>query len=140
MRPRAPEWSRIRRVRCSWNRASRSNDTRLDMRNYTYRVRDRKGKPVNGLLQGESAQAVAEALGKQGYFPMSIVEFKPIRLSFLDQFKPRVKRQDLIVFTRQLWTLQKAGLPLLTGLSALREQATSDVFRKVIVQIIHDLE
>ncbi len=93
-----------------------------------------------GVMQGESSQAVADALGKQGYLPMSIVESKPMRLSPMDLFKPRIKRQDLNVFTRQLWTLQKAGLPLLTGLSSLREQAADATFRKVIVQIIHDLE
>ena len=110
------------------------------MQNFSYRVRDRKGKAVTGVMQGESAQAVADALGKQGYFPMSIIESKPVDMSFLDWFKPRVKRNDLNVFTRQLWTLQKTGLPLLSGLSSLREQQTNDVFRKVIVQIIHELE
>ena len=93
-----------------------------------------------GMMQGESAQNVADALGKQGYIPMSIVESKPMRFSLKDVFKPRIKRQDLNIFTRQLWTLQKAGLPLLTGLSSLREQAADATFRKVIVQIIHDLE
>lgn len=93
-----------------------------------------------GMMQGESAQIVADALGKQGYIPMSIVESKSMRFSLADVFKPRIKRQDLNIFTRQLWTLQKAGLPLLTGLSSLREQAADETFRKVIVQIIHDLE
>ena len=60
--------------------------------------------------------------------------------SFRDMFKPRLKRQDLNIFTRQLWTLQKAGLPLLTGLSSLREQASNETFRKVVVQLIHELE
>ncbi len=110
------------------------------MKNYTYRVRDRKGKAVTGTMQGESAQAVTEVLGKQGYFPMSISESKPVNLSFFDYFKPRVKRQELNVFTRQLWTLQKTGLPLLSGLSSLREQASSEPLRKAIVQIIQDLE
>jgi len=110
------------------------------MQNYIYRVRDRKGRSVTGSMQGESSQSVAEALGKQGFFPMSIVESKPMNTSFTGMFKPRLKRQDLNIFTRQLWTLQKAGLPLLTGLSSLREQASNETFRKVIVQLIHELE
>ena len=110
------------------------------MKTFTYRVRDRRGKAVTGTMQGESAQAVTDALGKQGYFPMSISESKSMDFSFMDVFKPRVKRQDLNVFTRQLWTLQKTGLPLLAGLSSLREQATSETFKKIIVQIIKDLE
>ncbi len=110
------------------------------MLNFSYRVRDRKGKAITGSMQGDSPEAVAEALGKQGYFPMNVVESKPFNMSFLDIFKPRLKKDELSIFTRQLWTLQKAGLPLLSGLSSLREQATSMVFKKVIVDIISDLE
>ena len=110
------------------------------MHNFSYRVRDRKGKAITGVIQGENAQSVAEALGKQGYFPMSIVQSKPINLSFLDVFKPRVKAKDLNIFTRQLWTMQKAGLPLLSGLASLREQASSETFKKVIVQLIKEIE
>ena len=108
--------------------------------NFSYRARDRRGKLVTGVMNGESEQAVAEALGKQGFFPMGITEFKEVKISFFDLLKPRIKKEDLNVFTRQLWTLQKAGLPLLSGLSSLREQASSDVFRKVIVELIAELE
>ena len=110
------------------------------MHNFSYRVRDRKGKAITGVMQGETAQAVAESLGKQGYFPMSIVESKPLRFNPLDIFLPKVKKDDLNIFTRQLWTMQKAGLPLLAGLSPLREQASTETFKKVIVQIIKDIE
>ncbi len=110
------------------------------MKSFSYRVRDRKGRAVSGFMQGESEHKVAEALGKQGYFPMSVTEAKAMNTSFMDRFKPRLKSQDLNIFTRQLWTLQKAGLPLLTGLGSLREQASNDVFRKVILLIIKDLE
>ncbi len=110
------------------------------MPTFSYRVRDRKGKAVTGVTQGASEEAVAESLAKQGYFPMSILETKPAKFSAKDMFKPRVKKEELIVFTRQLWTLQKAGLPLLAGLGSLREQAVNPVFKKVIVKIIKDLE
>lgn len=84
---------------------------------------------------------MTEALGKQGYYPMSVVESKPIPINkFTDLFKPRIKKEDLNIFTRQLWTMQKAGLPLLSGLNSLREQATSEPFRKVIMQVIKDVE
>ncbi len=110
------------------------------MLNFSYRVRDRRGKAITGVMQGETAQAVADSLGKQGYFPMSVVESKPIQFNFLDAFRPKVKKQDLNIFTRQLWTMQKAGLPLLAGLSSLREQASTETFKKMIVQIIKDIE
>ena len=110
------------------------------LRNFSYRVRDRKGKTVTGVMQGESAQTVSESLGKQGYFPMSVMESKTFNFSFFDFLKPGVKKEDLNIFTRQLWTMQKAGLPLLSGLGSLREQASTQTFKKVIVQLIKDVE
>ncbi len=110
------------------------------MPSFTYRVRDRKGKASTGVIQGDTIESVADVLAKQGFFPMSIQEAKPTSQTFKDFFKPRIKREELVVFTRQLWTLQKAGLPLLAGLNSLREQTINPVFKKVIVQIIQDLE
>ena len=110
------------------------------MHNFSYRVRDRKGKSVTGMMQGESEQAVAESLGRQGYFPMSITQSKPLQLNFLNIFQPKVKKEDLNIFTRQLWTMQKAGLPLLSGLNSLREQTSTVTFKKVILQLIKDIE
>lgn len=110
------------------------------MPNFSYRVRDRKGKSVTGVMQGDTVQVVRESLGKQGYYPMSVVEFRPVRFRPLDIFKPKVKKEELNIFTRQLWTMQKAGLPLLSGLSSLKKQASSSVFKKVIMQLIKDIE
>lgn len=44
------------------------------------------------------------------------------------------------MFTRQLATLQKAGLPILSSLKALREQAVNKKLKEVIGQILRDIE
>ncbi len=110
------------------------------MKSFSYRARDRRGKAISGVMQGESAQAVSDSLGRQGYFPMTVVESRQMQFSTMDVFKPRVRKDDLNIFTRQLWTMQKAGLPLLSGLNSLREQTANPTFRKVIVQLIKDIE
>lgn len=44
------------------------------------------------------------------------------------------------MFTRQLHSLQKAGLPILLSLSALRDQTANRLFKDVIGQVIRDVE
>jgi len=92
-------------------------------------------------MSGENENAVALKLNQLGYIPISIVETKQESgvTKFLSKVT-RVKFSDLNMFTRQLATLQKAGLPILLSLSALREQTQSKVFKEVIAQISRDIE
>ncbi|MDI6606505.1 MAG: type II secretion system F family protein [Candidatus Omnitrophota bacterium] len=110
------------------------------MANYQYRVRDRFGKAVSGVMGGESQDAVAAKLSSMGYVPISIEEKKEVAFSsFFDRFS-KISFSDLNMFTRQLATLQKAGLPILSSLKALREQAVNKAFREIIGQILRDIE
>jgi type II secretory pathway component PulF len=111
------------------------------MLSYQYKARDKFGKPTSGLMSADSESAVATKLSQLGFVPISIKEAKPeMALSnFLDRFG-RVKFSDLNMFTRQLATLQKAGLPLLSSLSALREQATNRILKDALGQIVRDIE
>ncbi|MFA5260790.1 MAG: type II secretion system F family protein [Candidatus Omnitrophota bacterium] len=52
----------------------------------------------------------------------------------------RIKFADLNMFTRQLYTLQKAGLPMLMSLQAIRDQTESIVFRDVINSVAEKIE
>ncbi|HOY09048.1 MAG TPA: type II secretion system F family protein [Candidatus Omnitrophota bacterium] len=52
----------------------------------------------------------------------------------------RVKFADLNMFTRQLYTLKKAGLPMLLSLQAIRDQTENLVFRDVIKNVAEKIE
>ncbi|MBL7210449.1 MAG: type II secretion system F family protein [Candidatus Omnitrophica bacterium] len=110
------------------------------MANYQYKARDKFGKPVTGIMGGESQDAVAAKLSSMSYVPISIEEKKEAGFSgFFDRFR-KISFSDLNMFTRQLATLQKAGLPILSSLKALREQAVNKAFREIIGQILRDIE
>lgn len=110
------------------------------MANYQYKARDKFGKPVTGIMGGESGDAVAAKLSSMSYVPISIEEKKEAGFSgFFDRFR-KISFSDLNMFTRQLATLQKAGLPILSSLKALREQAVNKAFREIIGQILRDIE
>ena len=111
------------------------------MPNYQYKARDKFSKPANGIMAAENENAVALRLTQLGFTPISITEIKESKqVVKFSGSTIKVKFSDLIMFTRQLATLQKAGLPILLSLSALREQTQNKIFKQVIIQITRDIE
>ena len=108
---------------------------------FTYKVRDRFGKLVSGIMGGESEVAVIAKLKQMGYTPISIKKAKEglWKSGVISRIKT-VKFSDLNMFNRQLATLQRAGLPILLSLKALREQTGNKVLKDVIGQIVRDIE
>ena len=92
-------------------------------------------------MEAEDENAVAQRLIQLGFTPVSITQVKAAgrAVKFLGA-GIRIKFSELNMFTRQLATLQRAGLPILLSLSALREQAQNKVFKEAISQIIRDIE
>lgn len=111
------------------------------MATYQYKARDKAGKPVEGIMAADSDKAVAGKLEEMGYIPLTIA---PVRAEqqirrFLSRFKG-VKYSDLNMFTRLLFTLQKAGLPILSSLNALGEQMTNKTLKETIGHVARDVE
>lgn len=110
---------------------------------YAYKAMSRAGALVKDEIEAPNPAAVAERLEKLGYMPLKISQARSRartqRNSLFDR-KPKVKGDDIIVFTRQLVTLLKAGVPLLSSLEALSEQTDSATMREVISTIYVDIE
>lgn len=110
------------------------------MGTFRYKVRDKFGKALTGVMNGESKDSVARSLESMGYAPISIEGLKEIKtLGMLNIFK-KVSLEELNLFMTQLLTLQRAGLPILTGLNAVNEQTNNKYFNSVIRQIMTDIE
>ena len=92
------------------------------MPTFRYRGRTPEGETVTGTLEGDSASVVADELSRGRITPLAITEVaggggvdvvawvKRLR-------RERVPLEDLILFTRQMATLLRAGVPLLRGLA-----------------------
>lgn len=113
------------------------------MPTFKYRVRDRSGKAVEGRLESPTPQLAGDQLHRLGYLPISIEQMEESPLfnisNFIDRFK-KVRLEDLVVFSQQLSTLYKAGLPLLTGLSNLKDQTENKKLQNVLDQVCKDVE
>jgi type II secretory pathway component PulF len=109
---------------------------------YRYKIRDKYGRPSTGTIEGESKETIASHFKKMGYSPVSIEEQGPglKRFNPLERFFQNVSSEELVVFTRQLMTLQRAGVPILVSLGSVKEQANNRYFKKAIEDITHEIE
>ncbi len=105
------------------------------MPNFRYRVRDRSGRAVAGMMEAPTSIVAGTRLYQLGYLPVKIEEEKEsvaLNLSHLWRRLQKVKPEDLIFFSQQLSTLYKAGLPLLSSLENLKEQTENKRLKPVL--------
>ena len=102
---------------------------------YTYKGKDKRGKPIQGELKASSAVMVKAQRRKQGIAASRVKKkAKPL---FTGQ-KP-VKPQDIAIFTRQLATMMKAGVPLVQSFDLVGEGADKESLREIIYTIRDDV-
>jgi type IV pilus assembly protein PilC len=106
---------------------------------FSYSARPATG--VGGIQNGEvdltSKDEVLAYLHKQKLIPVSVRE-KPKDLSFT--FGTGIKTRDIVIFTRQFATMINSGLPLVQALDILAEQTENTSLRKVIQDVLYDVE
>ena len=100
---------------------------------------------MKGAAEGVSAQAVAEQLLGQGIVPINITPGAAAAVagasfSSGDLFKAKVTHIDVLLFSQQLYTLLKAGVPILRGLAGLQESTGSKAMKEVLKEIRESLE
>lgn len=98
------------------------------MPQFTYTARDGSGALLKGVLEGPSAAAIAGDLMNAGNTPLDISEATAVAASMASRQigfgkKEKVKHDDLLMFSRQIYTLLKAGIPLTRALAGLQESA-----------------
>ncbi len=112
------------------------------MPNFRYKIRDKHGRASTSTIEGESRESVASHFKQMGYMPILIEEEKLGIKNFnpFQRFLNRVSHEELIIFTRQLETLQAAGVAILVSLSSITEQITNPYFKRIIEEIANDIE
>lgn len=112
------------------------------MPKFKYKAKDKFGKLVSGVMSGEDSGAVARHLGSGGYAPISIEETKDVAdlLGGVGHLFENIKPQDMALFTRQLLTLQQAGVSLLTSLSTIAKQTENPRFKNIINELEVSIE
>jgi MSHA biogenesis protein MshG len=113
------------------------------MANYKYRGRDTGGQVVQGVIEAASESSAAESLLRRGVTPLAInVESAANKASPEKKglFEQRINHVDLIIFTRQMYSLTKAGIPLLRAMEGLAENTSNKRFSAVLHDLVDQLE
>ena len=87
---------------------------------YAYQARDTQGKTVAGVAEAVNEENAISILMSRGLM-VTAMEQRAVSRSSVRVGK--VGDTDLVLFTRQLATMVDAGLPLISALTALYEQA-----------------
>ncbi|MBC7857314.1 MAG: type II secretion system F family protein [Burkholderiaceae bacterium] len=118
------------------------------MPHFAYKGRDGRGELVTGVLEGADASAVAGVLFGQGVTPVEIAPTKKAAvkvggddMTLWDRLtEKKVTSMDVQLFSRQIYTLLKSGVPIMRGLAGLQESATSKSFGRVIKDLRESLD
>ncbi len=98
------------------------------------------GKQSTGSVAAASREAAIVALRQQNIKPLKVQEAKAKKSLLSGSIgKGKVKKRDLVIFTRELSTMVSAGVPLPRALSTLSEQAENKYFKGVIEGISHEI-
>ena len=103
---------------------------------FTYEGTDAKGKKVKGEMPGKSAALVRTELRRQGVKVRKIRKKSQMSLGG----KGKVKPEDVAIFTRQLATMMKAGVPLVQGFEIVADGLDNPAMREVVLNIKNEIE
>jgi MSHA biogenesis protein MshG len=114
---------------------------------FSYRGRNARGELVRGVLENSDSGAVADQLLNSGVSPIEITvtegpkEESGTTSGWLSRFgADRVTVEDMLLFSRQMYTLLKAGVPILKSLAALQESATHAGFATMLQDVRASLD
>lgn len=113
------------------------------MGSFHYKGRTNRGDAIEGNIDASTADAVATQLFNSGITPITIDETKvrqrkDINLSKL--FGSGVKLDDLVLFSRQMYTLMKSGVPIIRSITSLADSTRNETLSAALRNVVEDLE
>jgi MSHA biogenesis protein MshG len=112
---------------------------------FSYTGRNARGELVRGVLENADSGAIADQLLTSGVSPINISPTSgPQALAgegWLRRLSSeRVTLEDMVLFSRQMYTLLKAGVPILKALAALQESAVRVGFANMLQDLRTSLD
>jgi MSHA biogenesis protein MshG len=112
---------------------------------FAYKARNARGEMLQGVLESADSGALADQLFNTGLTPIEINATKPPADSggggwWARLTEEKVRSLDVQLFSRQMYTLSKAGVPIMRGLAGLQESAINKSFSRVLKDIRESLD
>jgi len=112
---------------------------------YEYKARNSQGELVRGILEGVDSGGVASHLFNSGITPIEItLTNKSVTNSNISWWQrlseTKIRSIDVQLFSRQIFTLLKAGVPIMRALAGLQSSATNKSFARVLKDMRDSLD
>jgi MSHA biogenesis protein MshG len=112
---------------------------------FNYTGRSRRGELASGLMEGDTPDSVAARLFSNGITPIEITPTAQASDGDLAKLLRQLgvgapKLSDLVLFSRQMYTITKSSIPLLRGIKGLAASTHNAVLREALESILSDLE
>jgi len=101
-------------------------------------------KNVDGSVNAQSKEDAVEKINQLGYLPVR-VELQTDGQRDNETvsrhiFAPRIKSKDVTIFSRQLASFVKSGVPILQGLTIICDQSENPAFKKILEDIRSEIK
>ncbi len=111
------------------------------MSSFAYKGRDSQGNAVSGVVDAANEMAAAEQLMRRGVMPTELKpgKAKAATLDWSLLLERGVRLDELVVFSRQMYALTRAGIPILRAIAGLEESAHSKPLKRALHALGEDL-
>lgn len=113
------------------------------MPTFQYKARGQRGDAIEGVIEAASTDLAASRLIEGGLTPVDIQPLKQktgMSTDIADLFPAKVQLVDLIQFSRQMHSLMKAGVPILSALSGLAAHTVNRTLAKTLTGVMESLQ
>jgi len=110
------------------------------MATFKYSAKNSEGKDLSGRITADDKAAVIAELRKRKVTIISVSEIKESSILKKSFSSKKVKADEVVMFSRQLATMVEAGIPILQGIDALKDQVSQESFKKVLFTVRDDIQ
>ncbi|MCE7522709.1 type II secretion system F family protein [Alloalcanivorax xenomutans] len=103
---------------------------------FLYEGLDRKGSKVKGEISGKGPAMVRAELRRQGIQARKVIKKRELSLGG----KKKIKPADIALFTRQMATMMKAGVPLVQSFDIVADGLDNPSMKDVVLKIKTEVE
>ncbi|MEK7588619.1 MAG: type II secretion system F family protein [Patescibacteria group bacterium] len=109
---------------------------------FFYKAKLKNGEVIEGTMNGDDKFSVSRELKSRGHTPITIIEKKENSFDIMFLFRfvfGKVKNAELIILTKNLSGMIKAGLSLSRALAVLEKQTKNDTLNKILAALILEI-
>jgi MSHA biogenesis protein MshG len=110
---------------------------------FSYKARKSSGELATGVLEAVDASTVAQILIGRSFTPIEISENNQVQVaesSKISFLTPNITIDDLVIFSRQMYSLAKSGIPILRAVRGLADTTSSQRMSAALNDVADQLE